>query len=54
MLLHKLGADIWQVDELIAQTGLPAGKVLSLLTLLEIKGVVSRLPGRQVRRKNKP
>ena len=54
VLLHKLGADTWQVDELIAATELPAAKVLSLLTLLEIKGVVSRLPGRQVRRTNKP
>jgi len=53
LLLHKLGADIWQVDELIAETSLPAAKVLSLLTLLEIKGVVARLPGRQVRRTNK-
>ena len=54
LLLEKLGVDTWQVDALIAQTALPAGKVLSMLTLLEIKGVVSRLPGRQVRRKNKP
>ncbi len=51
VLLEKLGADTWLVDELISQTQLPAPKVLSLLTLLEIKGVVARLPGRQVRRK---
>ena len=51
LLLEKLGADTWLVDELISQTQLPAPKVLSLLTLLEIKGVVARLPGRQVRRK---
>ena len=54
LLLDRLGNTVWQVDELIAQTGLPAGKVLSMLTLLEIKGQVSRLPGRQVKRRNKP
>ena len=54
LLLDRLGGTAWIVDELIAETGLPAGKVLSMLTLLEIKGVVVRLPGRQVKRKNKP
>ncbi len=37
------------VDDVIAETGLPAAKVLSALTLLEVKGVVKRLPGRRVR-----
>ena len=36
------------VDDVIAQTGLPAGKVLATLTLLEVKGVVKRLPGKRV------
>ena len=36
------------VDEVIAQTGLPAGKVLATLTLLEVKGVVKRLPGKRI------
>ncbi|MBO5892625.1 MAG: DNA-processing protein DprA [Oscillospiraceae bacterium] len=54
VLLEKLGKDTWQIDELIAGAGLPTGKILSLLTLLEIKGVVERLQGQQVRRKNKP
>ena len=54
LLLDRLGDKVWLVDELIAGTGLSTGKVLSMLTLLEIKGVVSRLPGRQVKRKNKP
>ena len=36
------------VDELIAEAGLPAGSVLSTLTMLEIKGVVKRLPGKRV------
>ena len=37
------------VDEVIAGTGLPVGKVLATLTLLEVKGVVKRLPGKRVR-----
>ncbi len=36
------------VDDVIAETGLGAGKLLALLTLLEVKGVVKRLPGRHI------
>ncbi len=36
------------VDDVIAETGLPAAKVLSLLTILELKGVIRRLPGKRV------
>lgn len=36
------------VDEVIAQAGLPAGKVLSALTRLALKGVVTNHPGRLV------
>ena len=36
------------VDDLIALSGLPAAKVLSTLTILEIRGVVRRLPGKRV------
>ena len=36
------------VDDVIAETGLPAGKVLATLTLLEVKGVVKRLPGKRI------
>ena len=36
------------VDEVIAQTGLTTGKVLALLTMLELKGVVRRLPGKRI------
>ncbi len=39
------------VDEIIAQLGLPAGKISSALTLLTIKGLVKRLPGNRVCRK---
>lgn len=36
------------VDEVIAQTGIPAAKVLSALTRLALKGVVNNHPGRLV------
>ena len=36
------------VDDVIAETGLSSGIVLSTLTLLEVKGVIRRLPGRYV------
>ena len=35
-------------DEIITATNLPAGKVLAVLTMLEIKGMVKTLPGRRV------
>lgn len=36
------------VDDLIAESNLPAGKVLSMLTMLQIRGVVELLPGKRV------
>ena len=36
------------VDDVIAETGLNTGKVLATLTLLEVKGIVKRLPGRHI------
>ena len=36
------------VDDVIAETGLTTGKILALLTMLELKGVVKRLPGKRV------
>lgn len=36
------------VDDLVAASGLGTGLVLATLTLLEVKGVVTRLPGRRV------
>ena len=36
------------VDDIIAQTQLPTSQVLSALTMLEVKGVVTRLPGKRV------
>ena len=42
------------VDDVIASAGLPTGKVLATLTLLEVKGVVRRLPGKRVCLGNPP
>jgi ATP-dependent protease HslVU ATPase subunit len=39
------------VDDVIAESGLTTGKVLGLLTLLELKGVLARLPGKRVKLK---
>ena len=36
------------VDDVIAETGLTTGKMLALLTMLELKGVVKRLPGKHI------
>ena len=36
------------VDEVIAETGMTTGKVLALMTMLELKGVIRRLPGKRV------
>ncbi|MBR4972720.1 MAG: DNA-processing protein DprA [Oscillospiraceae bacterium] len=39
------------VDDIIAQTQLPAGVVLAALTMLEVKGLIVRLPGKRVKLK---
>mgnify|MGYP003294610839 FL=1 len=36
------------VDQIIGETGLSAGKVSSLLTMLVIRGIVKKLPGNRV------
>lgn len=36
------------VDDVIAEMGLPAGRILATLTLLEVKGVIRRLPGKRI------
>lgn len=41
------------VDEIIESTGIGTAKMLALLTMLEIKGVITRLPGRQISLKSK-
>lgn len=39
------------VDDIIAETGKPAGAILAVLTMLEVKGVIQRLPGKRVKLK---
>lgn len=43
-----LGREAILVDELIARADEPAGTVSAALTMLEIKGVITRLPGNRV------
>ena len=38
------------VDDLVAKSGMPTGKVLSGLTMLQIKGLIRQLPGKRVTR----
>ncbi len=47
-LLSPLGKGETLVDDLIAASGLSASKVLSMLTMLQIRGVVEMLPGKRV------
>ena len=47
-LLKPLSKGEALVDDLIAASGMPAGKVLSMLTMLQIRGVVELLPGKRV------
>ena len=36
------------VDDVIAETGMTTGKLLGVLTMLELKGIIKRLPGKQI------
>ena len=47
-LLEPLRRGEALVDDLIAASGLPTGKVLGMLTMLQIRGVVELLPGKRV------
>ena len=38
---------IRQIDNIVDEAQIPAGRALAALTLLEVKGVVRRLPGRR-------
>lgn len=44
-LIRTIGASTMTMDELIAASGMSAGKVLSCATLLEVKGFLRRLAG---------
>ena len=36
------------MDDVIAETGLTTGKLLASLTMLELKGLIRRLPGKRI------
>ena len=46
-VLSAMGADSVHIDEITRVTQLPIGKVSSLLVMLELKGIVQQLPGKQ-------
>ncbi len=50
-VMTAIGAGIESVDDVIAGTGLPSGKVLGILTMLEIRKKIVRHPGRRVSRR---
>ena len=48
LIVKQLSSGERLVDDVIAETGLTTGKILALLTMLELKGVVKRLPGKRI------
>ena len=46
-VLSAMDADSVHIDEITRLTQLPIGKVSSLLVMLELKGIVQQLPGKQ-------
>lgn len=49
-VMKAVGASTLTMDEVISASGLRAGKVLSAVTLLEVKGYLQRLAGNRFRR----
>ena len=47
-LIRALESGDRLVDDVIAEMGLPTAKVLSMLTIMEIKGIIRRLPGKRI------
>lgn len=45
-ILEQLRCKPRLIDDIIDESGLPAGRILASMTLLEVKGYVKRLPGR--------
>ena len=48
LIVKQLSSGVRLVDDVIAETGLTTGKILALLTMLELKGIVKRLPGKRI------
>lgn len=49
LIVHALQSGERQADDVIAETGLTTGKFLAAMTVLEIKGILHRLPGKRLR-----
>jgi DNA processing protein len=49
-VLARVGAEATTIDEVVAASGLPTGRVLATLSILEMRRLVKRLSGSQVRR----
>ena len=47
-IAERVGLEPISVDEIIAATGLPAARVLSLVSILEFKNVLARREGNAV------
>ena len=47
-IITAIGGEQAHIDDVIERTGLGTAKVLSQLTVLEIKGYIRRVPGRRV------
>lgn len=50
-IFNAIGADCLHVNEIIEKTGLKGGRVLALLTVLEIRGIVEQKPGKRFQKK---
>lgn len=46
-IITAIGGEQTHIDDVIERTGLSPAKVLSQLTVLEIKGYIRRIPGRR-------
>ena len=47
-IVNALKAGERLVDDVIAETGFTTGKLLAVLTMLELKGIIRRLPGKRI------
>ena len=50
-VLQSIGSDPTLVDQIVEKTGLPASRVLSTLSVLEVRKLITRLPGGRVARR---
>ena len=50
-VLQAISPSAMDIDEIIVRSGVPVARVLSTLTVLEMRGLISRISGRQVARR---